>query len=416
MTPMLRIEPQNKIEGTPASMYPLLAGLRIIDITTIVLGPFATQFLGDLGAEVIKIETVDGDMNRYTPPTTGPGLGAVFVNNNRNKRSLALDLKQEQGKEVLRRLLKTGDALVHNMRQDALDRLGFSWESVHALNPRLVYCAALGYGSDGPYSGKPAYDDIIQASSGLAGLTHRRDGTPAYHPTVTADKAGALHVVYAVLAALLHRERNGGEGQLVEMPMFEAMAAFSLNEHLMGASFASDGPTGYHRTLSQNRKPFATKDGWIALLPYTQTQWSRVLSLLGREDLTKEPWFANNAERSKRSDELYGIIAASLGSRTSAEWLAAFEKADVPCGVVHTPDSLLEDPHLKAVGFFEPNFAGENGIVRTLRQPVIFRGVDAGPDRAPPSLGADTRTLLADLGYSESEIGAMLDKRIAAGN
>jgi crotonobetainyl-CoA:carnitine CoA-transferase CaiB-like acyl-CoA transferase len=396
-------------------MYPLLAGLRIIDITTIVLGPYATQFLGDLGAEVIKIETVDGDMNRYTPPTTGPGLGAVFVNNNRNKRSLALDLKQEDGKEVLRRLIKTGDALVHNMRQDALDRLGFSWETAHALNPRLVYCAALGYGSDGPYSGKPAYDDIIQASSGLAGLTHRRDGTPAYHPTVTADKAGALHVVYAVLAALLHRERTGGQGQLVEMPMFEAMAAFSLNEHLMGASFAVDGPTGYHRTLSQNRKPFATRDGWIALLPYTQTQWTRVLSLLGREDIAAEPWFSNNAERSKRSDELYAIIAASLGGRTSAEWIADFEKADVPCGVVHTPDSLLDDPHLKAVGFFEPRFEGETGIVRTLRQPVIFRGLDTAPDRAPPSLGADTRSLLADLGYSEAEIGALIDKRVAAG-
>ena len=395
-------------------MYPLLAGLRVIDITTIVLGPFATQILADLGAEVIKIETTDGDLNRYTPPTTGPGLGAVFVNNNRNKRSLSLDLKQEAGKDVLRRLIKTGDALVHNMRQDALDRLGFGWAPVHALNPRLVYCAALGYGSDGPYAGKPAYDDIIQASSGLAGLTHRRDGTPAYHPTVTADKAAALHVVYAVLAALLHRERTGGEGQLVEMPMFEAMVAFSLNEHLMGASFTADGGTGYHRTLSQNRKPFATKDGWIALLPYTVVQWTRVLKALGREDIAAEPWFTNNAERSQRSDQLYAIIAASLGGRTSAEWLTVFEAADVPCGVVHTPDSVLDDPHLKEVGFFEPNFATETGILRTLRQPVLFRGVDATPDHAPPSLGADTRALLGELGYSEAEADALIGARVAA--
>jgi crotonobetainyl-CoA:carnitine CoA-transferase CaiB-like acyl-CoA transferase len=395
-------------------MYPLLAGLRIVDITTIVLGPFATQILGDLGAEVIKIETVDGDMNRYTPPTAGPGLGAVFVNNNRNKRSLALDLKQDSGKEILRRLIGTADALVHNMRQDALDRLGFSWDAVHALNPRLVYCAALGYGSDGPYSGKPAYDDIIQASSGLAGLTHRRDGTPAYHPTVTADKAGALHVVYAVLAALLHRERNGGQGQLVEMPMFEAMAAFSLNEHLMGASFTQDGGTGYHRTLSPNRKPFATKDGWIALLPYTQTQWSRVLNALGREDLVAQPWFSNNAERSKRSNELYAIIAASLGDKTSAEWLEIFEGADVPCGVVHTPDSLLEDPHLKAVGFYEPNFSTDAPVLRTLRQPVIFRGLDVEPDRMIPTLGSDTRALLNELGYSDAEAEKLIDARVAA--
>ena len=396
-------------------MYPLLAGLRIVDITTIVLGPLATQILGDLGAEVIKIETVDGDMNRYTPPTAGAGLAALYVNNNRNKHSISLDLKKEEGKEILRRLVKTSDVLVHNMRQDALDRLGFSWEAVHALNPRLIYCGALGYGSDGPYSGKPAYDDIIQGSSGLAGLTHRRDGTPAYHPTVTADKAGALHVVYAVLAALVHRERTGGGGQLVEMPMFEAMAAFSLNEHLMGASFDPKGPTGYHRTLSQNRKPFATSDGWIALLPYTQAQWARVLTLLGREDLTKEPWFASNGERSKRSDELYALIAASLGSRTSAEWLEIFEKADVPCGVVHTPDTLLDDPHLKAVGFFEPNYDAEIGVVRSLRQPVIFRGVERQADRAPPPLGADTKVLLTELGYSDAEIGTLLDKKIAVG-
>jgi crotonobetainyl-CoA:carnitine CoA-transferase CaiB-like acyl-CoA transferase len=292
--------------------------------------------------------------------------------------------------------------------------LGFSWDAVHALNPRLVYCAALGYGSDGPYSGKPAYDDIIQASSGLAGLTHRRDGTPAYHPTVTADKAGALHVVYAVLAALLHRERNGGQGQLVEMPMFEAMAAFSLNEHLMGASFTQDGGTGYHRTLSPNRKPFATKDGWIALLPYTQTQWSRVLNALGREDLVAQPWFSNNAERSKRSNELYAIIAASLGDKTSAEWLEIFEGADVPCGVVHTPDSLLEDPHLKAVGFYEPNFSTDAPVLRTLRQPVIFRGLDVEPDRMIPTLGSDTRALLNELGYSDAEAEKLIDARVAA--
>lgn len=395
-------------------MYPLLAGLRIVDITTIVLGPFATQILGDLGAEVIKIETVDGDLNRYTPPRAAADLGAVFVNNNRNKRSLALDLKQEAGKDILRRLVKTSDALVHNMRQGALDRLGFSWEAVHALNPRLVYCAALGYGSEGPYAGKPAYDDIIQGASGLAGLTGLRDGTPAYHPTVTADKAAALHVVYAVLAALLYRERTNGLGQLVEMPMFEAMTAFSLNEHLMAATFESDGATGYHRTLSPNRKPYKTKDGWIALLPYTPTQWQRVLAALGRSDIVEEPWFHDNGERSKRSNELYAIIAGSLGGRTSAEWLSLFEREDVPCGIVHTPDSLLHDPHLAAVGFFEPHFADNaNGIARTLRQPVIYRGVANAPDRAPPHLGADTGILLAELGYSAEERERLIAARAA---
>jgi crotonobetainyl-CoA:carnitine CoA-transferase CaiB-like acyl-CoA transferase len=396
-------------------MYPLLKGLRIVDITTIVLGPYATQILGDMGAEVIKIESIDGDMNRAIPPHGAPGIGGVFANNNRNKRSLAVDLKQEAGKDVLRRLLKTADALVHNMRQDALDRLGFDWNTVHALNPKLIYCAALGYGSDGPYAGKPAYDDIIQAAGGLAGLTERRDGTPAYHPTVTADKVAALHTVYALLAALYHRERTGGEGQLVEMPMLEAMAAFSLNEHLMGATFTADGGTGYHRTLSRNRKPYKTKDGWVAVLPYTAVHWSRVLKALGRPDVTEAPWFYNNSERSKRSDELYAIIDASLGGRTSVEWLKLFEELDVPCGPVNSLDGLLKDPHLTAVDFFKPDFEGPHPMHRTLRQPVIWRGLEREKDQPPPALGADTEALLQELGYGADDLARMADQKVVAG-
>ncbi len=396
-------------------MYPLLKGLRIVDITTIILGPFATQILGDMGAEIIKIETLDGDMNRAIPPQPAPGLGSAFVNNNRNKRSLAVDLKQEAGKEILCQLVGTADALVHNMRQDALDRLGFGWDVVHALNPRLVYCAALGYGSDGPYAGKPAYDDIIQAGSGIAGATDARDGTPAYHPMVTADKVAALHVVYGVLAALLHRERTGGNGQLVEMPMLEAMAAFTLNEHLMGASFADDGAVGYHRTLSKNRKPYKTRDGWVAVLPYTAAQWARVLEMLGRGDIVEQPWFTNNTERSKRSDALYQILDASLGGKTSAEWLAIFEDLDVPCGPVNTLQGLLTDPHLNAVGFFEPRYAEPTPVRRALRQPVIWRGTPSEPDQLAPALGADTAALLAELGYTREAITDLGRKRVIAG-
>ena len=396
-------------------MYPLLAGLRIVDITTIVLGPFATQILADLGAEVIKIETIEGDMNRAVPPQGAPGIGGAFANNNRNKRSLSIDLKQEEGKEILRRLIKTSDALVHNMRQSALDRLGFGWEPVHALNPKLVYCAALGYGSDGPYAGKPAYDDIIQASSGIAGLNLMRDGEPAYHATVTADKVAALCTVYAVLSALLYRERTGGQGQLVEMPMFEAMAGFTLNEHLMGASFAADAKTGYHRALSRNRKPYKTADGWIALLPYTAAQWSRVLKVVGREDVTAAPWFNDIAERSKRSDELYAILAVSLDARTSEEWLTIFEREDVPCGPVNTTDELLDDPHLAAVKFFEPNFAAPSPVQRTLRQPVLYRGMSCAPDHFAPRLGADTDTLMQELGYSDADVKRMRSARLVNG-
>ncbi|MDX2155716.1 MAG: CoA transferase [Hyphomicrobiaceae bacterium] len=396
-------------------MYPLLKGLRIVDITTILLGPFATQILGDMGADVIKIEAPDGDQNRWNPPFGEPGIGAGFANNNRNKRSLSLDLKREEAKEILRRLIGTADALVHNMRQDALDRLGFGWEACRALNPRLVYCAALGYGSDGPYSGKPAYDDIIQAAGGIAGLTWARDGAPAYHPTVTADKVGALHVVYAVLAALLHRERTGGQGQLVEMPMLEATAAFSLNENLMGATYEDDGALGYHRTMSRNRKPYPTKDGYIALLPYTTAQWRRVLDALGREDITSAAWFESNTERSKRADELYAVLAASLGSRTSVEWLALFERLDVPCGPVHTLSALLDDPHLAAVGFFEPCYSTPTPARRALRQPVLWRGLEREPDRPAPRLGADSATLLAELGYDAAAIASLAQAKVVSG-
>ena len=396
-------------------MYPLLKGLRIVDITTIILGPYATQILGDLGAEIIKVETLDGDMNRSTPPQGAPGIGAVFANNNRNKRSLAVDLKKPEGKDILQRLIGSADALVHNMRQDALDRLGFSWEAVHAINPRLVYCAALGYGSDGPYAGKPAYDDIIQGASGIAGLTARRDGAPAYHPMVTADKVAALHVVYGVLAALLHRERSGGQGQKIEMPMLEAMAGFTLNEHLMGATFDEAGGTGYHRTLSPNRRPFPTKDGFISLLPYTTEQWRRVMTALGRVDLVEAVWFNDNPARSKRSDELYGILASSFGGRTSAEWLEVFERLDVPCGPVNSLDGLLTDPHLVAVNFFKPNFSEPTPIRRSLRQAVIFDGLTAEPDAPPPAIGEDSRALLGELGYSVQDVAGLIGGRVVIG-
>lgn len=396
-------------------MYPLLKGLRIVDITTIILGPYATQVLGDLGADIIKIEALEGDMNRSTPPHGAPGIGAVFANNNRNKRSLCLDLKSADGKAILSRLIGTADALVHNMRQDALDRLGFSWEVVHALNPRLIYCAALGYGSAGPYAGKPAYDDIIQGASGIAGLAARRDGKPAYHPMVTADKVAALHVVYGVLAALLHRERTGGLGQKIEMPMLEAMAGFTLNEHLMGATFETEGATGYHRTLSPNRGPFPTKDGYIALLPYTTEQWRRAMTALGRLDLVEAPWFNDNPARSKRSDELYSLIAPALGGRTSAEWLALFEELDIPCGPVNSLDDVLRDPHLTAVGFFEPNFASPAPIRRSLRQAIQCSGMATEPDLPPPALGSDSKALLGELGYAAVDVERLLAARVVKG-
>src|SRR6478735_835574 len=295
-------------------MIPLLEGLRILDLTAVILGPYATQILGDLGAEVIKIEPPDGDSMRPISPVAAPGLSAVFANCNRNKRSVVLDLKSEAGKAALMKLIPTADALVHNMRQEALDKLGFTYSAVRAANPRIVYAAAVGYGRHGRYAGKPAYDDVIQAASGFAGLFQMRDGQPLYTPSIAADKVSGLHLAYAVLAALLYRERSGKAPGYVEVPMFELMAAFCLSEHLSHATFEDGGKVGYVRVLSRGRTPYRTKDGWVGVLPYTERNWTKILKEIGRPEVAELAWFKDATERSKRVDDLYAILAEELPS------------------------------------------------------------------------------------------------------
>ena len=388
-------------------MLPILNGIRIIDLTAVILGPYGTQILGDLGADVIKIESPDGDNMRPIAPTAAAGYSALFVNNNRNKRSVVLDLKSAAGTSALRTLIATGDVLIHNMRQDALDKLGFGFEAVRQLAPRIVYCAAVGFGRDGPYAGRPAYDDVIQAASGFAGLFQMRDGTPVYAPSIIADKIVGLHLVYAVLAAILHRERSGTPPGYVEIPMFEAMAAFNLNEHLHGATFGQDDWLGYQRALAKDRRPYQTKDGWMAVLPYTPAHWGKVLAEIGRGEMLQTAWFKDPTERSRNFDKLYGALADALATRTTGEWLATFTRLDVPHAPVRTPKDLLSDPHLAAVGFFEPNFTGDPPIQRTLRNPITFDELPVTQDRPPPMHGADTAAVLREAGCSEAEIAAV---------
>ena len=385
-------------------MIPLLKGLRILDLTSVILGPYATQILGDLGAEVIKVEPPEGDSMRPVAPVAAPGISAIFANNNRNKRSVALDLKSEAGKAALLKLLPTADALVHNMRQEAMDKLGFTFKAVRAASPRIVYAAAVGFGRQGRYAGKPAYDDVIQAASGFAGLFEMRDGTPLYAPTIAADKISGLHLAYALLAALLYRERSGEVPGYIEVPMFELMAAFSLSEHLSAATFEASGSVGYARVLSRGRRPYKTKDGWIGVLPYTLRNWTKVLREIGRADVCEQPWFSNATERSRRVDDLYDMLATVLPSRTSAEWLALFKELDIPSQPVRRPCELLDDPHLADVGFFTPNFAQDTPVRRTLRQAVNIEAMPVEPDLPPPALGADTANVLRQAGCSEAEI------------
>jgi crotonobetainyl-CoA:carnitine CoA-transferase CaiB-like acyl-CoA transferase len=389
-------------------MIPLLKGLRILDLTSVILGPYGTQVLGDLGAEVIKVEPPEGDSMRPVAPVAEAGISAIFANFNRNKRSVVLDLKTEAGKAALMKLLPTADVFVHNMRQEAMDKLGFTFKAVRAASPRIVYAAAVGFGRHGRYAGKPAYDDVIQAASGFAGLFQMRDGTPLYAPSIAADKVSGIHLAYAVMAALLYRERTGETPGYVEVPMFELMAAFSLSEHMSAATFEEDGRIGYVRVLSPGRRPYKTRDGWVGVLPYSERNWTKVLTEIGRADVTELAWFRNATERSRRVDELYDILAAAMPARTTADWLATFQRLDIPHSPVRSPQDLLDDAHLNDVGFFAPNFGADTPVKRTLRQAVNVEDVTTAPDLPPPPLGADTEALLRQAGCTEAEIAAVL--------
>lgn len=394
-------------------MLPLLQGIRIIEVGAVVLGPYAGQMLADLGAELIKVEPLEGDIARDAHPQ-GEGGGALFLNNNRNKRMLAIDLKAPQGQAAFAKLVATADVLLHNMRVDAAERLGLGFDAISAINPRIVHCAAIGFGQRGPYRDRPAFDDIIQAASGIAGLGTATGGDPRFVPTILADKVAALHAVYGILAALVARA-NGREGAIkVEVPMFEALAAFLLNEHLAGATFETDGTVGYPRILSANRRPFRTADSWIAVMPYTERQWRAFLTEVGREDIIAADWFADPRQRPAHIDALYALVADSLPARTTAAWMAAFAARDIPCSEVPDFKALLGDPHLTEIGFFDVPKGFPQGIVRSIPQPVLFDSIEPRPDTPPRELGADSVAVLRDGGLGDSEIAELVGAGIVA--
>lgn len=394
-------------------MLPLLEGVRVIEVGAVVLGPYAGQILADLGAEVIKVEPLDGDIARFAHPQ-GAGGGALFVNNNRNKRMLAIDLKRPEGREALAKLVAGADVLFHNMRLDAADRLGLGFEQVAVINPRIVHCAATGFGRGGQYRDRPAFDDIIQAASGLVGLAALQNGIPQFAPTIVADKVAALHAVYGILAALFARERGRAGPFRVEVPMFEAMVAFLMNEHLSAATFAADGAPGYPRLLSPDRRPFRTADGWIAVLPYTEAQWRRFLGAIGRSEVCETAWFQSPARRQASIGELYAIVAASLEVRGTDAWIDVLEAIDVPCSRVVMPAEILSDPHLAEIGFFDVPDGFPEGVERAIPQPVRFAGIERIPDQPPHALGADSRSVLRDFGCDDATIEALVTAGVVA--
>ena len=377
-----------------------LAGVRVVDLTAMVMGPYCTQILADMGADVIKVEPPRGDDTRYVSVGPAPGMNGVFVNVNRGKRSVVLDLRTEHGKTVLRALIAEADVFIHSMRAKAITKLGFGYAEVAAVNPAIVYTNCYGYGHRGPERDRPAYDDTIQAECGLPAVQKELTGEANYVASIVADKVAGLTAVYATMMALFHRERTG-EGQEVEVAMFETMASFMLVEHANGAMFDPPvGPAVYHRTIAPNRKPYRTKDGYISALIYNDKHWS------GFIDAVQPAWnserFATLEARAAEIDTIYALVATTMTERTTDEWLKLFVELEIPAAPLNTPADLFDNEHLNAVGFFE-TVQTPHGVARIPGVPTWFSRTPGRVGGPAPLLGADTAEVLAGLDLAEAE-------------
>ncbi len=384
-----------------------LAGVRIVDLTTVVLGPYATQMLGDLGADVIKVESPDGDTTRHTGPRRHPRMAAMFLGVNRNKRSIALDLKTAAGRGALLRLIDTADVFVHNIRPQKLKALGLAPAALLARCPRLVFAAIHGWREDGPYGRRPAYDDLIQGVAGIASLMETTTGEPRYAPTILADKTCGLMTVQAILAALFHREKTG-RGQAVEIPMFETMVSYLMVEHLYGAMFTPpEGQIGYARVLAPWRRPYRTADGFISMIAHTDRQWRGFWQAAGAPEMMDDPRFSDLAARAAHIGDVYRLAGEALAAKTTAEWLALFDELEIPAGPVNGLADLADDPHLKAIGFFRRVAHPSEGDLVMPDAPLRFSDSPAAITRPPPRFGEHGREILGEIGLSGEEIEAL---------
>ncbi|MDQ4116412.1 MAG: CoA transferase [Actinomycetota bacterium] len=390
-----------------------LDGIRVVDLTTTFLGPYTTMLMARMGADVVKVETHDGDVLRHVGSGRSPGMGPIFLAANHGKRSIALDLKTHGGRDAMRALVAGADAFVTNMRPQAVARLGLDPDELCAADERLVYVALRGFGEAGPYRDRAAYDDVVQAASGLAGL-QGDDGEPDYVRSVVADKTVAVMGLAAVNAALFARERTG-RGGFTEVPMFETMASFVLLEQQNARVLDPDAPTGYARTASPHRRPYRTADGYLGVLVYTDKQWLAFFELIGRPELASDPRFATITDRTRHTDELYALLADEMPARTTADWVAAFEPLGIPAQPVLAPDDLFDDPHLAVVGMFGTVEHSREGDYTLPRLPLTFDGEHAPAVRGAPRLGEHGDEVLREAGVPVEEITRLRAEGVLGG-
>jgi crotonobetainyl-CoA:carnitine CoA-transferase CaiB-like acyl-CoA transferase len=385
-----------------------LDGVRVLDLTTVVMGPYATQILADFGADVVKVEPPEGDIMRYAWPFRSKGMGHIYLNANRNKRGIVLDLKKPEARDACLALAKAADVLVYNIRPQAMARLKLGYEDLRAVNPRIIYVGCFGYSQQGPYAAKAAYDDLIQGAAGLPWLSREASGeSPRYAPVIIADRSVGLHTANAVCAALYAREKTG-KGQRVDVPMFESLLQSVLGEHLGGLTFVPQlGEGGYRRMLTRFRRPYETKDGYVCALIYNDKHWKAFFEMVGRPDMVADARFASAEGRSQNFDAVYGFVADEMHKRTTEEWLQALERADIPVQRMNSLEDILRDPHLAAIGYFTPVEHPSEGTLLSMKVPSEWSETRPELRRHAPRFGEHTREVLREAGYSDAQIDAL---------
>lgn len=401
--------------GSKASSGPL-AGLRILDLSSVVMGPFATQILGDYGADVVKIESPEGDIMRWAGPARHEGMGHLYLTTNRSKRSIVVNLKHPEGRKTLLDLAAAADAMVYNIRPQAMARVGLTYEELSAVNPRIIYVGAFGFSQRGPYADRPAYDDLIQGMAGIPWLSREAGAeVPRYAPMILADRMVGMMVANALLSALLHRERTG-RGQRVDVPMFESLVSIVLAEHLAGKLFdPPQGPIGYQRSLTPQRRPYKTLDGYICTMVYSDKHWKAFLTAIGQpEKFENDPKFSTHPARHAHIGEVYSFLANVLATHTTAHWLELFREGDIPAAPMYSIDDIMNDEHLAAINYFTQREHPSEEKIMTTAIATEWSNSPPSTPRHAPALGQHTVEVLREIGYSFENITS-LSKRGAIG-